>query len=292
MNLQFKQYHLYFIFLWLSVALSCTSIRPSHEQKTPLPWPHKDKSPALVILPFENTTEEKDLNNIFRQSLANDLSEINYRNLKLSEVDEALAILEHSFKEKWQDLSPVTLGKLFRCNYLMYGEATKYKMLFLGLYAQVAIGVHIKLVETVHGNTIWERKLVKRAHDGGIPFSLFNIIPEFLRCSMHIKEETKISLVEKACRELAAELPDPPKSAASVFIVDIQVASFTAKTRAVKIMKELKSKGYDARIEKVMFSNGAWYRIILGPYYDKQEAVMSKRRIEKDPRFHPFFIHY
>jgi len=292
MNLQFKQYHLYFIFLWLSVALSCTSIRPSHEQKTPLPWPHKDKSPALVILPFENTTEEKDLNNIFRQSLANDLSEINYRNLKLSEVDEALAILEHSFKEKWQDLSPVTLGKLFRCNYLMYGEATKYKMLFLGLYAQVAIGVHIKLVETVHGNTIWERKLVKRAHDGGIPFSLFNIIPEFLRCSMHIKEETKISLVEKACRELAAELPDPPKSAASVFIVDIQVASFTAKTRAVKIMKELKSKGYDARIEKVMFSNGAWYRIILGPYYDKQEAVISKRRIEKDPRFHPFFIHY
>ena len=292
MNLQFKQYHLYFIFLWLSVALSCTSIRPSHEQKTPLPWPHKDKSPALVILPFENTTEEKDLNNIFRQSLANDLSEINYRNLKLSEVDEALAILEHSFKEKWQDLSPVTLGKLFRCNYLMYGEATKYKMLFLGLYAQVAIGVHIKLVETVHGNTIWERKLVKRAHDGGIPFSLFNIIPEFLRCSMHIKEETKISLVEKACRELAAELPDPPKSAASVFIVDIQVATFTAKTRAVKIMKELKSKGYDARIEKVMFSNGAWYRIILGPYYDKQEAVISKRRIEKDPRFHPFFIHY
>jgi len=292
MNLQFKQYHLYFIFLWLSVALSCTSIRPSHEQKTPLPWPHKDKSPALVILPFENTTEEKDLNNIFRQSLANDLSEINYRNLKLSEVDEALAILEHSFKQKWQDLSPVTLGKLFRCNYLMYGEATKYKMLFLGLYAQVAIGVHIKLVETVHGNTIWERKLVKRAHDGGIPFSLFNIIPEFLRCSMHIKEETKISLVEKACRELAAELPDPPKSAASVFIVDIQVASFTAKTRAVKIMKELKSKGYDARIEKVMFSNGAWYRIILGPYYDKQEAVISKRRIEKDPRFHPFFIHY
>ena len=292
MNLQFKQYHLYFIFLWLSVALSCTSIRPSHEQKTPLPWPHKDKSPALVILPFENTTEEKDLNNIFRQSLANDLSEINYRNLKLSEVDEALAILERSFKQKWQDLSPVTLGKLFRCNYLMYGEATKYKMLFLGLYAQVAIGVHIKLVETVHGNTIWERKLVKRAHDGGIPFSLFNIIPEFLRCSMHIKEETKISLVEKACRELAAELPDPPKSAASVFIVDIQVASFTAKTRAVKIMKELKSKGYDARIEKVMFSNGAWYRIILGPYYDKQEAVISKRRIEKDPRFHPFFIHY
>jgi len=292
MNLNFKYCHLYFIIFWLSVAPSCTSIRPSPEQPPPLPWPDKDKSPALVILPFENTTDEKDLNNIFRQSLANHLSAINYRNLKLSEVDEALAILERSFQENWQDLSPVTLGKLFRCNYLLYGEATKYKMLFLGLYAQVAIGVHIKLVETVHGTTIWEKKLVKRAHDGGIPFSLFNIIPEFLRCSMHIKEETKLSLVEKACRELAAEIPDPPQPAVSVFIVEIQVASFTEKNRAVKITKDLKSKGYDARIEKVMLSNGAWYRIMLGPYYDKQEAVMSKRRIEKDPRFHPFFIHY
>ena len=292
MNLQFKQYHLYFIFLWLSVALSCTSIRPSPEQKTPLPWPHKDKSPALVILPFENTTEEEDLNNIFRQSLANDLSEINYRNLKLSEVDEALAILERSFKEKWQDLSPVTLGKLFRCNYLLYGEVNKFKTLFLGVYAQSAIGVHIKLVETVHGNVVWQKELVKRAHDGGIPFSLFNIIPEFLRCSMHIKEETKISLIEKACRELADEIPAPPKPAASVFIVDIQVASFTEKNRAIKIMKDLKAKGFDARIEKVMLANGAWYRIMLGPFYDQHEASISKRRIEQDPRFQPFFIHY
>jgi TolB-like protein len=292
MNLKFKQYHRYFIFLWLSVALSCTSIRPSPEHKTPLPWPHKDKSPALVILPFENTTEEKDLNNIFRQSLANDLSEKNYRNLKLSEVDEALAVLERSFKEKWQDLSPITLGKLFRCNYLLYGEANKFKTLFLVVYAQSAIGVHIKLVETVHGNVVWQKELVKRAHDGGIPFSLFNIIPEFLRCSMHIKKETKISLIAKACRELADEIPDPPKPAASVFIVDIQVASFTEKNRARKIMKELKAKGFNARIEKVMLANGAWYRIILGPFYDQQEAIISKRRIEKDPRFQPFFIHY
>ena len=292
MNLQFKQYHLYFIFLWLSVALSCTSIRPSPEQKTPLPWPHKDKSPALVILPFENTTDEKDLNNIFRQSLANDLSEINYRNLKLSEVDEALAVLERSFKEKWQDLSPVTLGKLFRCNYLLYGEVNKFKTLFLGVYAQSAIGIHIKLVETVHGNVVWQKELVKRDHDGGIPFSLFNIIPEFLSCSRHVSEETKLSLVEKACRELADEIPDPPKPAASVFIVDIQVASFTEKNRAIKTMKDLKAKGFDARIEKVMLANGAWYRIMLGPFYDQQEAIISKRRIEQDPRFQPFYIHY
>jgi cell division protein FtsN len=57
-------------------------------------------------------------------------------------------------------------------------------------------------------------------------------------------------------------------------------------------MKDLKAKGFDARIEKVMLANGAWYRIMLGPFYDQQEAIISKRRIEQDPRFQPFFIHY
>jgi hypothetical protein len=292
MNKHYKQHHLYFIIISLSVALSCTSIRHPSEKKTVLPWPHKNKSPALVILPFENTTKEKDLNIIFRQSLANNLSKTNYRNLKLNEVDAALAVFERSLDEKWQDVSPVTLGKLFRCNYLIYGETTKFKTVFLGLYAQVALGVHIKLVETVHGNTIWEEKVVKRAHDGGVPFTLFNIIPEFLRCSRHVKEETKVSLVQKACREIAAILPDPPKPSASVFIIDIQVASFTDRNRAAKITKELKAKGFVARIEKVMLANGAWYRILLGPFYDQQEAALSKRRIESDPRLQPIFIHY
>ena len=290
MNLKVK--NPIFIALPLSIILSCASTIPSPEQQTPLPWPDKEKSPTLVILPFENTSDDKDLNIIFRRSLANHLSAKNYRDLKLSEVDEALAILERSFKQKWQDLSPVTLGKLFRCDYLLYGEATTYKTLFLGLYAQSAIGVHIKLVETVHGKAIWEEELVKRAHEGGIPFSPLSIIPTFVRSSMHMKEETKITLVEKTCRELAAELPDPPKPAVSVFIVEIQVASFTEENCAVKIMEELKSEGYAARIEKVILSNGTWYRIILGPYYDKQEAAMSKHHIEKDLRFQPFFIHY
>jgi hypothetical protein len=292
MNISFKDCHLYLIGVWLTVVLSCAFISPAPAQKTLLPWPHQDKPPALVILPFENTTDEKGLNIIFRQYLANHLSEKNYRNLKLNEVDEALAVFERSLDEKWQDVSPVTLGRLFRCNYLLYGEVTRFKTLFWGVYAQAAIGIHLKLVETIHGNIVWQKTLVKRAHDGGFPFSLFNIMPDFLHCSRHVSKETKMSLVEKACRELAAELPEPPTPSAAVFIIDIQVASFTEKNRAIKIIKELKAKGFAARIEKVMLANGAWYRVVLGPFYDQQEAAISKRRLESDPRLKPIFIHY
>jgi hypothetical protein len=148
------------------------------------------------------------------------------------------------------------------------------------------------MVETAYGTVVWQKKLVQRAHEGGIPISPFGVIPDFLRCSMSLREEQKIALVEKACRELIKEVPNPPKPVSAVFIVSIQVATFTDKARAVKIMKELKSRGYDARVEKVALGNKKWFRAIIGPYYDHKEASAIKRIIEKDSRFQPFFIYY
>ncbi|MCX5902511.1 MAG: SPOR domain-containing protein [Proteobacteria bacterium] len=280
------------IIVSLSVVLSCTAFKSAHEKPPPLHWNKKDKSPTIVILPFENNSDEPDIQALFRRSFANSMSSKNYRDLKLDEVDAALAILEHSYGKPWRKFTPMNLGKLFHCDFLIYGEVTMFRKLFLGLYAQVAVGLQIKMVETSYGTVVWEKELVKRAHEGGIPISPFGVIPDFLRCSMHLREEQKITLVERGCRELMADVPNPPKPAVSVFIIGIQVASFADKARAVKIMKELKTRGYDARIEKVVLGSKKWFRIIIGPYYEQREAVAIKRVIGKDPRFQPVFIHY
>ena len=280
------------IIVSLSVVLSCTAFKSAHEKPPPLHWNKKDQSPTIVILPFENNTNEADIQVLCRRIFANSMSSRNYRDLKLQEVDEALNILERSYGKPWRRLTPVNLGKLFHCDFLIYGEVTMFRKLFLGLYAQVAVGLQIKMVETSYGTVVWEKELVKRAHEGGIPISPFGVIPDFLRCSMSLREEQKIALVEKACRELIKEVPNPPKPAVSVFVVGIQVASFADKARAVKTMKELKIRGYDARIEKVVLGSKKWFRIIIGPYYEQKEAVAIKRIIEKDPRFQPVIIHY
>lgn len=278
--------------LFLTAVLSCTAFKSHHERPVPLHWKSKERAPTIVILPFENHTDEADMPALFRRSFANAMSSKNYQDLKLQEVDEALNILERSYGKPWRKLAPVTLGKLFRCDFLIYGDITMFRRLFLGLYAQFAVGVHIRLVETSYGTAVWQKKLVQRAHEGGIPISPFGVIPDFLRCSMSLRQEQKIALVEKACRELIKEVPNPPKPASAVFIVGIQVASFTDKDRAAKTMKELKSRGYDARVEKVVLGSKKWFRVIIGPYYDKEEAAAIKHIIEKDPRFQPVFIHY
>jgi hypothetical protein len=280
------------IVLFLTAVLSCTAFRSHPAKPAPLHWINKDKTPTIVILPFENNTDEANIQVLVRRTFANSMSCKNYRDLKLQEVDEALAILSRTYGKPWRSLTPVNLGKLFHCDFLIYGDITMFRRLFLGLYAQFAIGVQIKMVETAYGTVVWKKELVQRAHEGGIPISPFGVIPDFLRCSMSLREEQKIALVEKACRELIKEVPNPPKHVSSVFIVGIQVVSFAEKERAVKTRKELKSRGYDARIEKVALGSKKWFRIIIGPYYDQKEAAAIKRVIEKDPRFQPVFIHY
>lgn len=282
-----------FIIFFLTSSLSCTVFSPRHEKPPILHWDNKKATaPALVILPFENATKEPDINVLFRSSLANSMTSKNYRDLKLAEVDSALAVLSRSYGKPWRRLTPVNLGKLFHCDFLLYGDVTIFRRLFLGLYAQFAVGVKIRLVETAYGTVVWQKELVQRAHEGGLPISPFGVIPDFLRCSISLREEQKIALVEKACRELIKEVPNPPKPARSVFIVGIQVASFSDKARAEKTMKELKIQGYDARIEKIVLGSKKWFRIIIGPYYDQKEAAAIKQVIEKDPRFQPVFILY
>jgi hypothetical protein len=284
--------HSALIVFFLTAALSCTSFRPDRDKPPSLHWNKKDKAPTIVILPFENNTDEADINVLFRRSFANSMSSRNFSDLKLHEVDETLSILERSYGKPWRRLTPVNLGRLFHCDFLIYGDITMFRRLFLGLYAQFAVGVRIRMVETAYGTVVWEKELVQRAHEGGIPISPFGVLPDFLRCSMSLREEQKIALVERACRELIKEVPNPPKPASSVYIVGIQVASFTDKSRAAKIMKELKTRGYDARMEKVVLGSKKWFRIIIGPYYDNKEAAAIKKVIEKDSRFQPVFIHY
>lgn len=280
------------ILFFLTAFLSCTAFRSRPEKPVPLHWKTKERAPTIVILPFENNTDDADIPAFFRRSFASAMSSNNFRDLKLHEVDEALNVLERSFGEPWRTLTPVNLGKLFHCDFLIYGDITMFRRMFLGLYAQFAVGARIRMVETAYGTVVWQKKLVQRAHEGGLPISPFGVIPDFLRYSMSLREEQKIALVEKACRELIKEMPNPPKPVSAVFIVGIQVATFADKARAVKIMKELKSRGYDAHVEKVALGNKKCFRVIIGPYYDQKEAAAIKRIIEKDSCFQTFFIYY
>ena len=65
----------------------------------------------------------------------------------------------------------------------------------------------------------------------------------------------------------------------------IQVSSFKEKSKAEKVLDELKTKGYSAYIiSHNLGEKGLWYRIYVGRFVQKQEAEELLSKIKQDYR--------
>lgn len=283
-----------FLYVFCFLSLICCASKPPgnppvtasllklHEGGLPL---------TAVILPFENLTPQEDLHTIVRETFCGRFGAKNYHDYELNEVDRILEMYGRTHSQRWQDLSHQALGELFQADVLVYGKALEYKKYFLGIYSQISLAVGIEMVECRTGEVIWEKALLKRSHDGGIPFSLFGIVPASLRSGYHLREETTLALADQISRELVESMPDPPAPALAPYVVDIQVASFLEKSLAMKAMDSFEKKGHRPRIETVTLAGRLWYRLLLGPYKDASGAEKVVSTLETETEFKPLIVH-
>jgi len=150
----------------------------------------------------------------------------------------------------------------------------------------------VEMVECKNADSVWKKTMVKRSHEGGVPFSLFGIIPSALRSGFHMKKERVIDLIGRANRELVEQMPNPSYTPASPLLIEIQIASFGEEERALKALREFEEKGFKPRIELVTLRNRLWHRLVLGPYYKLVEAEKARDTITQSTKFKPIFIHH
>ncbi|MDY7038264.1 MAG: DUF799 family lipoprotein [Thermodesulfobacteriota bacterium] len=275
----------------LLLSLACAST--SNRDISALHWAEEDNSAKkVIILPFVNDTPEKDIEIVVRKSFYNHFSSKNYHDIELSEVDQVLTILHHVSLRTWRDLSPINLGELFHADYIIYGIVKKFAKIFMGIYSQIMLKVKLEIVEGKSGNVVWRKTIVKRSHEGGIPFNPFGILPAALRSGLHMKEERTLDLIDRLNRILAEQIPEPPGPATLPFFIDIQVASFSERERALKMIKEFDGKGYNPRLETVTLGDRLWHRILLGPYYMLSEAEKIRNAVRQNSKLQPIFIHH
>jgi hypothetical protein len=279
---------LLFILLLLS---SCTTSR-NFENKGSLRWTAGDKTPKIaVVMPFENYTSEKDIDVLVRKSFYNHFSSKNYHDIELNEVDSVLEILEKTSSQKWRELPASSLCGLFRSDFVIYGRVKEFMKEFFGIYSRISLRVEVEIVEGRSERVVWSSSVIKRSHEGGVPFSLFGIVPAALRSSLHMKKERTLDLIENVNREVVEGIPDPPCPSVAARFIDIQVASFTDKNRALKTVNELELKGLKPRIETVSLRDRLWHRVLLGPYFRLSDAVEIRKKIHRHTPFHPILVH-
>ena len=285
---------LYFIIPLIVLFLACVSIAPQNEKNiSRLHWIENKATPkTVVIMPFENDTQEKDVEKLVRKSFYNHFSSKKYHDFELNEIDRSLKILQDISSRPWKEIPASSLGKFFHTDFIIYGQVKEFEKVFLGIYSQIALKVKIEMVEAGTGEVVLSRTITKRSHDGGVPFSLFGIIPAALRSGLHMKEERTLELANRLNRELVSQIPDPPSPPVSIFFIEIQIASFLEKARALKTFDEFKVKGLKPRIETINIGDRLWNRILIGPYYELSEAKKVRESVAQNSEFQPIFIYH
>ncbi|MBW1941657.1 MAG: DUF799 family lipoprotein [Deltaproteobacteria bacterium] len=282
------------LILSLLLFLSCTS--PKKQEPRPNETPHwlkQDQRPkTVVILPFENKTEEKGLDELVRRTFYSHFSTKNYQDVELANVDSALRILQEKSSRSWKDLPPSSLGNLFHADFLIYGKVLKYGAVFAGIYSQIVLEVEVEMVSSRNNEGVWNKTLIERSHEGGVPLDLIGIPLVAARSGYHLRDANTIRLIDHTCRKLVQEIPDPNGPTPSPFLFDVQVASFLEKDRALNALKGLEMNGRHPRIETVTLGDRQWHRVLLGPFSEISVAREMSDAIAGETSFHPILVHH
>ena len=264
------------------------------KEKSTIPeWLRRsDLSRVVVILPFENLTAEPGLEVMVRQSFYSQFAPKNYRDIELNEVDRSLEILRKTYSTSWKDLSPQELGSLFQTDFLIYGKVLEYSKFYAGIYSQVSIQVQVEMFECSEGKGVWWKTTAKKSHDGGVPFSLFGVLPEALRSGMNMGKGSTLDLIDRLSREIVAAIPEPPVPASTPYFLDVLVGSFLLRDLASETQGELLAIGFRARIETVPVGEWTYHRVLLGPYRELSEAEEVSASVAKELGGQPILIQH
>lgn len=133
-------------------------------------WMSDQHSPGTVaILPFINHTDVPDIEVLNRESFYSQFSALNYYDLELTQVDQALHMAEKSSGKPWRALTPRRLGQILHADLLIYGRVKALDKYYFGIYAQIALEVAVRVVDSKTGKTRWHTTLLRRSHEGGLP---------------------------------------------------------------------------------------------------------------------------
>jgi len=280
------------IFLLTAVLLfsvgACLTAAPVKEHPF---FPHiENEQPGrVVIMPFLNRTEKKDIEIQVRKSFYNHFSSKNYHDIELYEIDQSIKMLENLYPGPWTDIPVSELGKFFNADYILYGEVLTFSRIFLFLYSQMTLSLDVKMVHARTGKTVFSEIVVRSLYSGDLPLSLIALFSATVRSSLNLREKRVVSLANKVSRAFVEKIPEPSVAFADEY-VNLQVASFSEKNRAVQTVESLKEQGIDVRMEEVFLKNRIWYRVVGGPYI-KKTAQEIRGKISLDKQFEPIVIY-
>ena len=164
---------------------------------------------SIAILPFGNQTDSEGIDEIVRTTIYSHLSAHPYKDIELHEVDRKLRRYNLMEYEKLSAVSAKRLGRILRCDAVVFGEVTEFQRVYAGIYSQMAVGASITVWDTRTGKKIWSDEHITRNHEGGIPLAITDFAMIGIRSGMNLTDSEKIKTVDELSRHLTGRVPIP-----------------------------------------------------------------------------------
>ena len=251
-------------------------------------WISSDDAPKIVAtLPFTNETEIGNLDQLVREGFYKHFSVRNFFDIEIKEVDGIIEVLKEVEGRDFHSLSPRELGEFLRCDAVVYGRITKFKRIFLLIYAQMLIEAEIKIVEAESGNELWKHTFSKRFHEGGVPTGPFGVIPAAIRTSYSLRESKRNRDIDVFCKNFVSLIPETQHIQTRKIdeLCELQLASFKMQEGALTISSTLHQQGYKPFLRKIDVTGEIWYRVMLGPFVSRREALRYQLKLKREFNF-------
>ncbi|MEI8189880.1 MAG: GNA1162 family protein, partial [candidate division NC10 bacterium] len=166
-----------------------------------------DLPQRIAILPLVNGTERREAPEVIRAALQQQLNATPYTVQKIFLTDELLARGGLGDAEQAATASLAELGRLLNVDAVLVGRATDYTPIYAIVYAQVAVGASLKLVDVRSGAVLWEGAHVQRSHGGSAAVSPWGLVVAAGMTALHLRDAEFLHVTDDLARELVAGMP-------------------------------------------------------------------------------------
>jgi len=165
---------------------------------------------TLAVLPVVPLPDKDEQARVLTRMFYGALSATPYDVVKPQVVEERLVRAGLGEQKAANAADPAALARVLKVNAILYGELTHWDRLFLGVYAEVAAGAHIRLVDARTGQTLFERAEVERSREGGVPTNALSAAIVVVQSALKLREIELVRASDDLVRDLLKGIPEPP----------------------------------------------------------------------------------
>ncbi len=193
-----------------------------------------DPPQTLAIAPFENLSHHEEAGDQLRTAVYGALSGLGYRDVELSQVDQAVNQQALRLNVRPEEVRPADIAIPELADAVVFGEVQRVSRLFLLIYAQYRVDISLAVYSTRSRQQLYTNEFVITNRRFSVPTSLIGLGKSLLSTIWFMRGSELEESYEEVAQEIAARFPTPPgdvgKSGIYIERISVDVARETLRT--------------------------------------------------------------